>query len=176
MVVGVALIMTSARADCDGTTSNRDVLAVLCQLLDAQYEAVEKYCNAQTALFNAIHSREPPQHPSVGRQLQADSPDHRVASSVDVAVRSHGDAVSALHRNLRDLHELHPQLPRNVRRGVSEHMDRMEHILAWLGGHEPLVHPNGVPCRAEVSTDAFTLALTSTRASIRLVKDAAPKP
>jgi hypothetical protein len=176
MVVGAASIMTSARAENAGATSNRDVLAgLLCQVLDAQYEAVENYCNAQTALFNAIHSRETPQHPSVGRQLQADSPDHRVASSVDGAVRSHGDAVSALHRNLRDLHELHPQLPRNVRRVVSEHIDRMEHILAWLGGHEPLVHPNGVPCRAEISTDAFTLALTSTRASLRLVKDAVPK-
>jgi hypothetical protein len=152
--------------------ANQHVVVVLCQLLDAQYQAVENYCNAQTSLFNAIHSKERPQYSSVRRQdaFAAD----RVAP-VDEALRAHGDAIAALHRNLRSLQEVHAKLPRNLKNVVGDHMDRMDHILAWLGGQEPLVHPNGIPFRAAISTDAFTLALTSTRASIRVVKDAVPK-
>jgi hypothetical protein len=176
MVVEAASSQMTSSSDNENAAGRRHVV-VLHKLLDDQYQAVENYCNAQTALFNAIHSREPPQLPSARRREgSAAVSSDRGAPAVDEALRSHGDAITALHRNLRSLREVRSKLPRNWRDIVSDHTDRMDHILAWLGGQEPLAHPNGVPCRAEISTDAFTLALTSTRASIRVVKDAVPKP
>jgi hypothetical protein len=132
--------------------------AVVSRLLDEQYEAVEAYCNAQISLYNAIHSK-----PGGGRN----------SCSARLVLRSYSDALSSVQASLGRLHEAAAAagLPRNERALVRDHLGRMDHVLALIGG-EPLVHPNGVPTARPVDADTFTLALSAARASARVVKDA----
>jgi hypothetical protein len=129
----------------------------LSDLLDEQYEAVLAYCNSQISLYNAIHSKH-------DRQGEA-------RYNMKSVLRSYSDALAAVRSNLRNLHELSETLPRSQQKLLVDHLDRMDHVLNLVGG-QPLVHPNGVPTSRAIDTDSFTLALSSTRASIRLVKEA----
>jgi hypothetical protein len=122
--------------------------------LDEQYDAVEAYCNSQIALYNVIHSKQG------GGNI-----------SMRLVLRSYSNALSAVRTNLRRLNKLTATLPRNEQKLLRDHLARMGHVLAVIGG-QPLVLPNGVPTTRSINADTFTLALSATRASIRLVKDA----
>lgn len=145
------------------------------QLLTEQYQAVEEYANAQTALYNALHSKKPAHRGGGGSGFRGPASLH---STHDFAalLRSYSDAVTRVQSSTHQLQERSSSptmltLDRGRRRVVDQHRERMSIILNSMGG-QPLVHPNGIPANKTLGPDDFLIALSATRASIRVVQTA----
>ena len=116
------------------------------ELLNEQYALTESYCNAETALRNAILSGQP----------------------IDAALRHQQEALRSLQIHFQALRQIESMESAGVWR---DHVQRTRRILQSV---TPEYHANGLPKPTNddgQSKETVLLALSTLRASIHSVKD-----
>jgi len=177
---------------------NKEREKKIAQVLEEQYQFIEKYCNATTILYNAI------QHPS---QSASSSSSSAASSDLYQATLQQQDSLGHVQNNLRSLEKLiehytetsetsndnaddgnsHPHQRRRGRtaleRSLCEHVARTRRILTTIyqSGQGAAFHTNGLPVTPKIQPigtiasnahcDSRLVALTTLRASIKTVTD-----
>lgn len=154
----------SAEAPCT-EIDLKDVLTIL----DEQYDVTLEFCNAQTALLNAISPTLPPtaDAPATKRHLL-----ERLVDKYNTCLRRVQD-----HRdNLQEMKVLLQNNKSKFRRVVAvackEHAERSQRVLATVqrAGGGVWSSPHGIALSANDS-DTVTVALATLRASIDALRD-----
>ena len=129
----------------------------LTHILNEQFEATQEYCNAQTALRNA---------------LQNDTAFSNSTTSVVQATIQYEAAMRALQNATRTVDEEYQRIKSegNIRPSrlelLEQHMERTKRVIRSVSA-VPVVHSNGILNAQSVSVNDMTVALSVMRASIR---------
>lgn len=154
----------------------------LTDLLRNQFQCAQDYCNAQTALRNALLR-------SSGSSIESTTSDYddddgspsSVRSVVVQATMAYQTALYELQDLLKALDEEYQDILSNNLMNrqfiglLGEHLQRTQRIIASIiSSSPPVMHPSGVMQSQSVSVDDMTLALSTLRASLRTVLNAVP--
>ena len=135
----------------------------LIDILNDQFEATQDYCNAQTALRNALQS-------------DALSGSNRTTSVVSAtiqyesALRAIQTATRAVDEEYRRLQSENKILRPSRLELLEQHMERTKRVIQSVSA-APVVHSNGILNAQSVSIHDMTVALSVLRASIRTMSE-----
>jgi phage/plasmid primase-like uncharacterized protein len=145
------------------------------ELLDNQFQATQEYCNARTALRNALIRDDSSSKDNSFSTVEGDG--------MESVTLQYQRAVQKLRMALQRLEEEHRRMQEQVENDtdgrsnqrvvvalLTRHMERSERIVHSISS-TPVMHPNGIPYMQTVSVDEMTLALSTLRASIRTLTD-----